>query len=302
MIIRFFKMIIRFKLQMVDGEDHEGFPEDQATFLGKLGTFYPKKAMEFKPPRFYGHQLNRLKLWRSVIRLGGYDQDLHYCFLDISFYEKFILQYERHRTQNRELQLPIAPPPPDSSGSGLQIFALGRAVRDLAARCRLGWQEQHLLGYGEVVEPIVKDRNANNTPKRAKCLKNISCTPAVFITQKKKSTRNFNSISLSLSIFGSFISDVKINCFASARLDVQVVDVGPPDDWVKINVREINDSFEVYALVPGLLRDEVRVQSDPAGRLVITVQPNQLDNLWGVTGFKKVHTLLFILLILTLIE
>ncbi|KAH0773611.1 hypothetical protein KY290_010748 [Solanum tuberosum] len=83
----------------------------------------------------------------------------------------------------------------------------------------------------------------------------------------------------------------------SKQLDVQVVDVGPPDDWVKINVRET-----VYALVPGLLRDEVRVQSDPAGRLVITVQRNQLDNHWGVTGFKKVHTLLFILLILTLIE
>uniref|UniRef100_A0A3Q7JD92 SHSP domain-containing protein n=1 Tax=Solanum lycopersicum TaxID=4081 RepID=A0A3Q7JD92_SOLLC len=52
-----------------------------------------------------------------------------------------------------------------------------------------------------------------------------------------------------------------------------------------------NDSFEVYALVPGLLLEEVRVQSDPVGRLVITGQPNQLDNFWGVTAFKKVVTL-----------
>uniref|UniRef100_A0A3Q7EV49 SHSP domain-containing protein n=1 Tax=Solanum lycopersicum TaxID=4081 RepID=A0A3Q7EV49_SOLLC len=52
-----------------------------------------------------------------------------------------------------------------------------------------------------------------------------------------------------------------------------------------------NDSFEVYALVPGLLQDEVRVQSDPAGRLVITGRPNQLDNPWGVTSFKKLVTL-----------
>uniref|UniRef100_K4AUN4 SHSP domain-containing protein n=1 Tax=Solanum lycopersicum TaxID=4081 RepID=K4AUN4_SOLLC len=72
------------------------------------------------------------------------------------------------------------------------------------------------------------------------------------------------------------------------RLDVQVVDVGPPADWVKINVRATNDSFEVYALVPGLLRDELRVQSDPTGRLVITGHPHQLDNPWGVTSFKKV--------------
>uniref|UniRef100_A0A3Q7JCE0 SHSP domain-containing protein n=1 Tax=Solanum lycopersicum TaxID=4081 RepID=A0A3Q7JCE0_SOLLC len=76
-----------------------------------------------------------------------------------------------------------------------------------------------------------------------------------------------------------------------ARLDVQVVDVGPPADWVKINVRETNDSFEVYALVSGLSREEVRVQSDPASRLVITGQPKQLDNFWGVTAFKKVVNL-----------
>ncbi|KAG5571938.1 hypothetical protein H5410_061704, partial [Solanum commersonii] len=45
--------------------------------------------------------------------------------------------------------------------------------------------------------------------------------------------------------------------------------------------------LKVYPLVPGLLQDEVRVQSNPVGRLIITDQPNQLDNLWGVTGFKR---------------
>ncbi|KAG5568168.1 hypothetical protein H5410_064817 [Solanum commersonii] len=52
----------RISAMMADGEDDEGFPEDQDAFLGKLGTFYLEKAMEFKPPRFYGHQLNCLKL------------------------------------------------------------------------------------------------------------------------------------------------------------------------------------------------------------------------------------------------
>lgn len=33
---------------------------------------------------------------------------------------------------------------------------------------------------------------------------------------------------------------------------------------------------------------QVRVQSDPAGRLVITGQPEQPDNPWGITAFKKV--------------
>lgn len=36
---------------------------------------------------------------------------------------------------------------------------------------------------------------------------------------------------------------------------------------------------------------QVRVQSDPAGRLVITGEPEHPDNPWGVTPFKKVHNL-----------
>nr|KAJ0194685.1 hypothetical protein LSAT_V11C700384160 [Lactuca sativa] len=66
---------------------------------------------------------------------------------------------------------------------------------------------------------------------------------------------------------------------------------GLPANWVKINVRETKDCFEVYALVPGLLWEEVQVQSDPAGRLVITGQPEQLDNPWGIVAFKKVISL-----------
>ncbi|XP_049397284.1 AT-rich interactive domain-containing protein 6-like [Solanum stenotomum] len=137
---------------MADGEDDEGSLKDRAAFLGKLVTVYQEKAMEFKPPR----------LWRSVIRLGGYD--------------RLLLQYERHMIQNGELQLPIALPPSssgvDNEGSGYQISASGRAVKDSAIRCRLGKQEQYLFGYGEVAEPMVKERNANNMPKRAKSLKN----------------------------------------------------------------------------------------------------------------------------------
>ncbi|KAK4736980.1 hypothetical protein R3W88_000677 [Solanum pinnatisectum] len=305
-------------------EDDEGSPEDQAAFIGKLGTYYREKAMEFKPPRFYGYQLNCLKLWRSVIRLGGYDREtglklwrqvgdsfktctiVSWTFR--SFYEKLLLQDERHMKQNGELQLPTTPlgsSGVDNEGSGYQISASGRAVRDSAARCRLGRQEQHFL---------VMDRSANNMPKSAKSLKTSGSLKhqgqnEVEHPMKAAETETSKPISLSLSVFGSSVSDVKINFFPYAKSDVQVVDVGPPADWVKINVREIvnyafhfshvicndlckhNDSFEVSALVPGLLRDEVRVQSDPAGRLVITGQPNQLDNLWGVTAFKKMVTL-----------
>ncbi|XP_069148363.1 AT-rich interactive domain-containing protein 5-like [Solanum lycopersicum] len=115
------------------GEDDEGSPEHQAEFIEKLGSFYQEKAMEFKQPRFYGHPLNCLKLWRSVIKLGGYDQvtgkkiwrqvgdsfNPPKTCTNVSstfrgFYEKLLLQYERHMTQIGELQLPIAPSPVDN--------------------------------------------------------------------------------------------------------------------------------------------------------------------------------------------
>ncbi|TMX05670.1 hypothetical protein EJD97_012151, partial [Solanum chilense] len=49
-----------------------------------------------------------------------------------------------------------------------------------------------------------------------------------------------------------------------------VVDIGPPTDWVKINVQKTKDCYEIYALVCGLLREEVNldiVVSPILGRL-----------------------------------
>lgn len=279
----------------LDGDD-EGSSEDQVAFIRKLESFYRERAMEFKPPKFYGHPLNCLKLWRSVIRLGGYDRvtgsklwrqvgesfsppktctTVSWTFR--IFYEKALLEYERYKTQNGVLQLAIAPPLPDSSGvdnegCGHQVSASGRAQRVSAARAMQGWHEQRLLGYGEVGEPIVKDRGVNNMPKREKTLKNIGS-----LKHKRQ-----NEVEHPMKA---------ARTETSKQVVAPVVDVGPPAEWVKINVRETKDCFEVYALVPGLLREEVRVQSDPAGGLVITGQPDQLDNPWGITAFKKVINL-----------
>ncbi|KAL3340659.1 hypothetical protein AABB24_029010 [Solanum stoloniferum] len=286
--------------KMADDEDEDedwnddGSPEDQAAFMRDLENFYRERAMEFKPPKFYGIPLNCLKLWRSVIRLGGYDRvtgsklwrqvgesfnppktctTVSWTFR--IFYEKALLEYERHKTQSGKLQLPIAALPEagvDNEGNGNQTPGSGRARRDAAARAMQGWHEQRLLGCGEVGEPIVKDKNANNTPKREKNFKSIGS-----IKHKRPNEVEHPS---------------KVaRTETSKQLVTTVVDLGPPADWVKINVRETRDCFEIYALVPGLLREEVRVQSDPAGRLVITGQPEQLDNPWGITAFKKVVSL-----------
>ncbi|XP_011100020.1 AT-rich interactive domain-containing protein 5 [Sesamum indicum] len=276
-------------------EGDDGTPEDQAAFMKELESFYHGKAMDFKPPKFYGQPLNCLKLWRAVIRLGGYDrvtgsklwrqvgESFHppktcttVSWTFRIFYEKSLLEYERHKRQSGELQLPVAPLPEasaaDSEGNGYQGSGSGRARRDAAARAMQGWHVQRLFGYGEVGDPVIKDKNLNNMAKRDKNVKSIGS-----LKQKRPNEVEHSAKAARTE--------------TSKQLVTSVVDVGPPADWVKINVRQTKDCFEVYALVPGLLREEVRVQSDPAGRLVITGQPEQVDNPWGITPFKKVVSL-----------
>ncbi|OMP12324.1 hypothetical protein COLO4_03301 [Corchorus olitorius] len=56
--------------------DEDGTPDERAAFMKELESFYKERSLEFKPPKFYGEPLNCLKLWRAVIRLGGYDAAL----------------------------------------------------------------------------------------------------------------------------------------------------------------------------------------------------------------------------------
>ncbi|KAL7207128.1 hypothetical protein ACSBR2_019757 [Camellia fascicularis] len=279
-----------------NGGDESGTEEEQAAFMKELETFHKERCLEFKPPRFYGEPLNCLKLWRAVIRLGGYEQ-VTSCKLwrqvgesfkppktctTVSwtfrcFYEKALLEYEKHKMRSGELPFTDASfTEPTSAGNqpGVhQASGSGRARRDAAARAMQGWHSQRLLGNGEVGDPIIKDKNSTSTPKREKQLKSIG-----LLKRKKPSPveRAVKAARLKAS---------------KPQSDSMVVDIGPAADWVKINVQRTKDCFEIYALVPGLLREEVRVQSDPAGRLVISGQPEQVDNPWGVTPFKKVVSL-----------
>ncbi|KAL9403230.1 hypothetical protein Peur_000202 [Populus x canadensis] len=291
-----------FLLDENSGGSESGTEEEQNDFLSELHSFFSEKSMEFKPPKFYGDLLNCLKLWRSVMRLGGYDK-VTSCKLwrqvgesfnppktctTISwtfrgFYEKVLLDYERHITNAGEPYIPVASKsepkqlkPPKLSRSepvhvDNQASGSGRTRRDAAARAMQGWHSLRFLGNGEVSSPIIKDKNTVPVQKREKELKNIG------LLKRKKP---------------SYVEHaVKSPRTKSARLDVEVTDIGAPADWVKINVQKTKDSFDVYALVPGLLREEVRVQSDPAGRLVISGEPEHEDNPWGVAPFKKVVSL-----------
>ncbi|KAJ4829955.1 AT-rich interactive domain-containing protein 3 [Turnera subulata] len=291
-----------------DGSE-SGTEEEQLAFMKELHNFFRERSMEFKPPKFYGEGLNCLKLWRSVMRLGGYDKVTTFklwrqvgesfkppktcttvSWTFRGFYEKrslaagfpcklrlqALLDYERYKTGSGELNTPVAsnsePMTVDNQAS-YQASGSGRARRDAAARAMQGWHSERLLDNGEVSYPIIKDKNSISSQKREKQLKNLG------LLKRKKPTYDEDTVKAARSKP------------AGPQVDVEVVDIGPPADWVKINVQRTKDSYEVYALVPGLLREEVRVQSDPAGRLVISGEPEHPENPWGVTAFKKVVSL-----------
>ncbi|KAF8113677.1 hypothetical protein N665_0046s0028 [Sinapis alba] len=275
------------------GDDEAGTPEEQQAFLKELATFHRENYLDYKPLKFYGQPLNALKLWRAVVKLGGYDvvttsklwrqvgesfnppktcTTVSYTFR--IFYEKALLEYEKSLRKDGGLNLP------DSTfnlSSSLQKEAIshqgsgsgsGRARRDSAARAMQGWHTQRLVGSGEFTETTVKDKGSNSTPKHKK-LKSIG------LPKPRTQTS----------------MDLVVSQEAEKQSVADVVDDGPLADWVKITVKETKNSFEVFALVPGLLRHEVRIQSDPAGRLIITGEPEQIDNPWGITPFRKIVSL-----------
>ncbi|KAL3539160.1 hypothetical protein ACH5RR_002526 [Cinchona calisaya] len=177
-------------------ENESESEENQAVFMKELEAFHKERFLEFKPPKFYGEPLNCLKLWRAVIKLGGYEQ-VTACKLwrqvgesfnppktctTVSwtfrgFYEKALLEYEKHKMRSGELPFSDASftePSGMGNQAGLsQASGSGRARRDAAARAMQGWHSQRLLGNGEVGDPIIKDKNLVPTPKREKQLKSV---------------------------------------------------------------------------------------------------------------------------------
>ncbi|CAN6896453.1 unnamed protein product [Brassica oleracea] len=287
--------------------DEAGTLEEQQAFLKELATFHRENYLDYKPLKFYGQPLNTLKLWRAVVKLGGHDvvttsklwrqvgesfnppktcTTISYTFRN--FYEKALLEYEKSLRKNGELNFPNST---HNLSSGLEKEVIshqgsgsGRARRDSAARAMQGWHTQRLVGSGE-------DKGLSSTPKhkKLKSIGKIISQGIVVLFYKSCLTLCFERV------FSGFHKPKTQTCLdlvmsqeAEKQSIADVVDDGPLADWVKISVKETKESFEIYALVPGLLRKEIRIQSDPAGRLIITGEPEQLDNPWGITPFKKI--------------
>ncbi|ONH92588.1 hypothetical protein PRUPE_8G182600 [Prunus persica] len=109
-------------------DDESGTEEEQAAFIKEVENVYKERNLEFKAPKFYREELNLLKLWRAVIKLGGYEKvtscklwrqvgetfnppktctTVSWTFRN--FYEKALLEFEKHRLHGGELALPAEP-------------------------------------------------------------------------------------------------------------------------------------------------------------------------------------------------
>ncbi|VVA26621.1 PREDICTED: AT-rich interactive [Prunus dulcis] len=171
-------------------DDESGTEEEQAAFMKEVENVYKERNLEFKAPKFYREELNLLKLWRAVIKLGGYEKvtscklwrqvgetfnppktctTVSWTFRN--FYEKALLEFEKHRLHGGELALPAEPTKIENRADGSQTLGSGRALRDAAARAMQGWHSQRLLGNGEVGDAIIKDKNSSTVPKSDKQLK-----------------------------------------------------------------------------------------------------------------------------------
>ncbi|KAK4772218.1 hypothetical protein SAY86_013993 [Trapa natans] len=281
--------ISSWETQYEYGEE-SGTEEEQCAFRREVENFYKERNFEFRAPKFYKEDLNMLKLYRAVIKLGGYEQvtscklwrqvgapfrppktctTVSWTFRN--FYEKSLIEYEKQRMRSGKLPFngdSYAEPKVESQVGVSISSGSGRTMRDAAARAMHVWNSPRIVDD--------EDGKPSLSTKTDKHQKSIGT-----VKRKKPSPPNFVEHAA---------PDPCIKSTKPQRNAV-ILDVGPPADWVKINVYKISDCFEVYALVPGLLREEVRVQSDPSGRLIISGQPQQLDNPWGVTPFKKVVSL-----------
>ncbi|XLU80976.1 hypothetical protein S245_004396, partial [Arachis hypogaea] len=108
--------------------------------------------------------------------------------------------------------------------------ASGRACRDAAARAMRGWHSQRLLGNGEVGDAIIKDRNSVSMQKREKeQLKSISMALHPIATIPNR-----------IPMLGTLVHSLTclpVLIYVTGR-DTAVIDIGPPADWVKINVQK----------------------------------------------------------------
>lgn len=288
---------------------------DSEAFMKSLQSFFEERDVEFRIPKFYGTEVDVHKLWTIVYNYGGYDAvtskklwkavgenfdppksctTISYSFR--SFYEKSLLDYERHvgRPAANDSSPAGSKGKEDKGSSPGSKESGGGGKKRTPPKGSKGERGDGGAEEGGAGEEKEEDRSAGAAS---------AGTGVGHRSTKKSKQEDSEDLGVALPANrgkrgGSQSTATPSGASGFARIStpgdsgaVSVVDEGQPADWVRVNVRKSEDMFEIYALVPGLLREEIRVQCEGCGKVVVYGEPEAPDNPWGVTPFKKIITL-----------
>ncbi|XBI12015.1 hypothetical protein VPH35_138951 [Triticum aestivum] len=245
-------------------DEDSGTEEEQDNFMNELERFHKDNSMEFRPPKFYGEGLNYLKLWKKVKKLGGYKQ--------VTLSRKW-----------RQVGESFKPPKTCTNVS----WSFHNFYKKVLLKYEM---ENNDTCRFKVIPSTSTKQNASGTEMSVKSvLGRVQRESATLAMQRCHSQISPRNVSLKRKTVSTIEDDKDLqHRVDNIQSNSTIIDMGSRADWVKINVLISKYQYQVYALVPGLLREELQVLSDPIGRLIITGEPTQLDNPWGVTRFQKV--------------
>ncbi|GAA0168654.1 hypothetical protein Leryth_005753 [Lithospermum erythrorhizon] len=295
---------IKEENEAIDGYE-SGTEEDQENFKQELEVFHSSRGLIFKPPKFYQEEVNLLKLWRLVTKHGGYEQvtssklwrQIGECFNPPKtctmlayafrgFYEKALMEYEKHKINcSNSVLVPNIEEPfmANFKNSTSPISSkYGRPPRNSAIRAKKVWQSLRVSstssGDQEIEDPFVANKNTKDTILMGQ--NEVDEEPL------EMADFDFHHVPKNEPL------DEALPRKDTQEVPFKTIYSNPHPDLVKVNVFRNSDGFEIYALVPGLSQEEIKVQSDPAGYILITGQPKDLDNNpWGLSPFKKIMKL-----------
>ncbi|GMI74709.1 hypothetical protein HRI_001140200 [Hibiscus trionum] len=234
--------------------------EGRAAFVKDVEAFYKGNNLVFRRPKFYKEELNLLKLWNAVIDLGGYEK-VTSCKMWKYVGELF------------------NPPKTCTTASWIFRHYYEKALLAYEKHKKPDLQPPHSVP--SLVEPISV---VSPLPDGEVChiIKDKSSSPAPKSDNQPKTSGSLKRKKPSATEHGDGVG-------YDSRFGTMLFDIGAPADNVTVKVKKTDNSYEVYALIPGFRPHEVNVQSDPAGLfVVISGEPKVLDDLWGVASFKKV--------------
>ncbi|BBN16213.1 protein MpARID3 [Marchantia polymorpha subsp. ruderalis] len=353
--------------------------QENDAFVETVGNFFREKNLEFRMPKFYGENVDLLKLWREVTTLGGYQAvcskklwkrvgqsfdppktctSLSFTFRQ--FYAKALLEYERcqsgafqtemHQTPESDHSFPFPerrkrsalipkkrarddtePKEEDKTQAPCASDLNQDTNSNRLLQCRSDhrytetspsdtsgdtWKNdtQHAHDHAAPTTDSEEKEIQANEHAREEDGTNLKERDYKFYSEdtgearqieekggKDRETRTYSRTRRRKALPSpgkawmakggqEHLEDCEflLGSKPIKKLKAAVADDDNSVFWVKISAYMTRDDYQIYALVPGLQADELRIECEIAGKVVIAGCPKKPDNLWGITAFRKV--------------